>query len=66
VDKGNGTIFLPGCAYILPLNKDMLQKVIALITSIPGKIELTRERGVYHLPAWLMPAHETGFHGQGA
>ena len=66
VDKGNGTIFLPGCAFILPLSKEMLQKIVSLVMSIPGKIELTRERGVYHLPAWLMPAVETGFPRQGA
>ena len=67
-DKGNWTLFGPDGGYIVPMDAENLGQLVALINSIKGKIELVREHGVYHLPAWVMPhtPHKAPFQGRGA
>ena len=66
-DKGNCTVFGPKGAWIIPAGAAGLDELLAFVEAIVGKIGLTRENGVYHLPAWLIPhSPKPPFHRRGA
>ena len=54
-DKGNITIFTPSGSWIIPMDAKLLAEFLAFVAKFAGKIELIRENGVYHLPAWILP-----------
>jgi hypothetical protein len=41
------------------MTPEFRRRLMALVEEIKGKVELVRAGGVYHLPAWLVPAGET-------
>ena len=68
-DKGNVTLSAPTGAWILPMPSEQLKTLLEWVTKVPGKLELERIGGVYHLPASLIPTTEAAkspFGRQGA
>ena len=54
-DKGNLVVFDDAGSFILPRsNKELIQKIRALIQQVPDKVKLHRKNGVFHMKAWKL------------
>ena len=62
-DKGNLVVFDDAGSFILPRsNKELIQKIRALVQQVPDKVKLHRKNGVFHVKAWKL---KPGFTRQG-
>ena len=45
-------------SFVAPVSDPAVQKMLRLAQQIKDKIQVHRERGTYHIPAWIVPDEE--------